>query len=360
MRWRNLRIDHDSADRLDAALDAHPALPIRTTKNPNEPVLDTARQIDRLDYHDVEPEPTTRFVQSLENTLMHHANRASRSQRRITGLDPLHPLPIFRDGTAPHRPMRLRTIAGHFLSWFSTAAILAIVACTVVLAYVVFPRANNDDPSRLAAVQDSTPAPEESSDEMTPVVAPCEVAPRDFGQVLGLLQWRSPAGNGDLTGAMPPTAPNRVAAFERGQTYLPDGGPVSREDMDAAAATFGEYWGCLSEQNTYGSLALLSDNEVVRKFYPGGIADNYAIASLNDPPQDPALIERYDAGDPTPFTLFDFRQYPDGRIAAFLGIPSHITYQGGANPVPETRAGYIVFVQGGDGWIIDEYFPTTG
>lgn len=256
--------------------------------------------------------------------------------------------------------MRLRTIAGHSLSWFSTAAILAIVASTVVLAYVVFPRANNDDPSRLAAVQDSTPAPEESSDEMTPVVAPCEVAPRDFGQVLGFLQWRSPTGNGDLTGALPPTAPNRIGLVGDGPTQLPDGTIVPPGDIEAVAATFGEYWGCISEQNSFGRLALLSDNEVVRQYYPGGVANNHAIAAFNDPPQDPALIERYDAGDPTPFTLFDFRQYPDGRIAAFLGIPSHITYQGGANPVPETRAGYIVFVQGGDGWIIDEYFPTTG
>lgn len=78
MRWRDRHIDHDSADWLDAALDALPTVPKRTTQNPNEPVLDTARLIDRLDDHDFEPEPTTVFVRSLENTLMQHANRASR------------------------------------------------------------------------------------------------------------------------------------------------------------------------------------------------------------------------------------------------------------------------------------------
>lgn len=353
MRWRRRSRSLDEVERLNDLLDGG----VRATGGGNRldgvPEFRTATRLFHLDVTDSEPEPRAAFTRKLETTIMRQTY-ASQSLLPLTGL-PSHAI----HGNSVPPTVRGRHPRSQSLSWFAAAALLVLVSALAV-GYFMNPRADRDGTSQLAVIQDATLESARPNDEVIPLVVACTVEPRDFQEILNLLQWRSATNDGYLVDAVPPRAPNSVGTTGDGPPMLPEGAPVSQEDIEAVTATFGEYFGCGSDQNTYGRLALVTDDQVVRLYYPGGIADNYSIAALNDPPTDPAQFVRYEVGDPTYFVLFDFRQFSNGQIAAYLGLPSGFEYQGGATPVPGGRAGYVVFAFNGDRWLIDEYVSTMG
>lgn len=267
--------------------------------------------------------------QQIWEDLMHARIQHSTTPLSVVPRLPIvSPVTVDRSPTAAHSERRL--------SWFNATTAAALVVVLLALTFATLRSHNGGDaPGALPAAQVATPAA--GNAVVQPAIAACDVAPRALDDVTLLLQDAAAT-----TIALPTPLADATLA-------LPDGPAPDSATVAEIEAVYGQFWGCVLANDPLRVAALQSDAAVLRTYFPDGRANINSIMALNDPPS-PGKTPTDQLGQPVPRDLYGFRMIGPDRIGAYyVAAPSTAT-----TPTAEEREGYVVFVQSGNGWVLDD------
>lgn len=267
---------------------------------------------------------------------------AARSSQRLVG----SPGAVGSEAaTSPRVSSRLHRIGGRSLGLVATLTLVALVALSAFAVYLSAPPRNPLPTIMLAGVGEGTPGSPQPDGVLLPNRTTCTVAPRDYDQIISLLEpYRS--GRSEL-----PT-PWLVAPRNPGEAVLPTGPAPDATATSKIAALWGMYQGCQLSREYRRSASLFTDDGIVRYYLVPGSAIDHVVDLLSyEPVADDALPQ---LDEPSSRAMTDLRLIGDDRAAAFIST-------GWTNPATPPLAndirrqfGHIFFVRQGDRWLIDE------
>lgn len=181
------------------------------------------------------------------------------------------------------------------------------------------------------AAQGASPeASSEAGIPITPAPVECTVEPRAVESLVVLL------GTPVVDGA-PAAEPSSLAVVE-----VPVGEPADEEVAAGITASVRELQACFNAGDSRRALALVTD-DFLRDFARENALTAEDIASLTAGPE-PVLAE----AQSTILAVTDITMLADGRAGAFVVTTN--SFSG-----PDTT--YMVFVQQGERWLLDEVIP---
>jgi len=350
MTTPDLPLDSAAIEEFEVLLDGlvgRPASFAPTGAGLESGLASSARWFHALDLHDETANPSAAFVLGLEERLISQARGSAIAPAAFPVVLPpaAENTPARSDGPhhdAPTLPRAPRLASAR--AWLASAAAVLLTIVVAVAAYWTAPDADRDDEgTRPAAIEGGSPAATPAGLRVWPSVAACAVEPRTFDDVVTLLQ--RPTSEDPAFAVPTPFVPS-VYEIPPQLPKLPDGPVPDKETIAAVTATLAEYWGCVFTRGELWALALVTDDGILRRYYPNGRPSIGMIAALGREATPEPTPSRRPAGrftDRVPDAMRDLRVMPDGRVGAYLG-----------------DNGYIVFQEVEGRWLIDDYVVFRG
>lgn len=184
-------------------------------------------------------------------------------------------------------------------------------------------------PQPAGAQPDASPEP---TFPVTPDPAACTVEPRSTESLAALLgtpvAGDAPAGSAQL--------PEPIVAS------VPVGQPADEKVTEDVIVTVAEFYACFNAGDSRRAFALASDAFLQRYVENNALTADEIAALIAEPEPVPVEVQA------TILAVTDVTVLPDGRVGAFVVTTSE--WRG-------LDTGYLLFVQQGERWLLDEAIP---